>query len=187
MTFEMQTVRNKEIVDYFMNYFDYYGFGMVMTMFFNKLYPMNMFFNKLYPTNNPERTLHRENVSNQEIIESFRTMCEDDISESQIVAFYDMRVLLITMCDFSRKNRPEPDNVFEEMGQIMYKMTGTHDDFDFSNENENENDYSNENENENENENGSTQISNAQTQKRKRKSTKSKATNQTAKSSKKRK
>ena len=70
-----------------MNYFDYYGFGMAMTMFFSKLYPMNK------PYHN----------------------------RSEMDALYEMRALLMSMCDFARVARPEPDTIVKIMEDIMLR------------------------------------------------------------------
>ena len=82
-----QLMYNARLINYFMNYFDYYGFGIAMTMFFNKLYPMN----KLYH------------------------------NHSEMDALYEVRALLMSMCDFSRVNRPEPDTVLKIMEEIMLR------------------------------------------------------------------
>jgi hypothetical protein len=87
---------NQELINALMNYFDYFRFGMTMTMFFSALYPMN----------NHNQFINRKNNS------------LDPVHK----AFYDMRVLLIQMCQFSIKDRPEPDTVFTKMGTIVKKM-----------------------------------------------------------------
>jgi len=105
-------VRNMKISNNIMNYFDYFGFGMVMTMFFSRLYPKE------------------PNYKNGE---------ERD-------AYHKMRKLLMNMCDFSIQKRPLPDNVLQEMQQIMSGISNPL----FISINSNN---FNENENENENEN----------------------------------
>ena len=58
---------------------------------------MTMFFSALYPMNN---------------------MPINPVDK----AFYDMRVLLIQMCQFSIKDRPDPDTVLTRMDEIVEKM-----------------------------------------------------------------
>jgi serine/threonine protein kinase len=83
------TVRNANISDNIMNYFDFFGFGIAMTLFFSRLYPIN---EPIYK------------------------------NKSERDAYHKMRTLLMNMCDFSIENRPRPDNVLEEMEQIMKKI-----------------------------------------------------------------
>ena len=58
---------------------------------------MTMFFNKLYPMN---KLYH---------------------NHSEMDALYEVRALLMSMCDFSRVNRPEPDTVLKIMEEIMLR------------------------------------------------------------------
>ena len=82
-----QLMYDTRLINYFMNYFDYYGFGIAMTMFFNKLYPMNK------PYHN----------------------------HSEMDALYEVRALLMSMCDFARVARPEPDTIVKIMEEIMLR------------------------------------------------------------------
>lgn len=82
-------VRNANISDNIMNYFDFFGFGIAMTSFFSELYFMN---EPIYK------------------------------NKSEKVAYHEMRRLLMSMCDFSIENRPPPDNVLTMMEQIMTKI-----------------------------------------------------------------
>lgn len=84
---EGQLLPNTQLINYFMNYFDYYGFGMAMTMFFSKLYPMNK------PYHN----------------------------HSEMDALYEVRALLMSMCNFARVARPEPETVLKIMEEIMQR------------------------------------------------------------------
>lgn len=82
-----ELMHDTKLINYFMNYFDYYGFGVAMTMFFSKLYPMNK------PYHN----------------------------RSEMDALYEVRTLLMSMCDFARVARPEPETVLKIMEEIMQR------------------------------------------------------------------
>lgn len=81
--------KNEKISDGIMDYFDFFGFGIAMTIFFSTLFPINE------PSNN----------------------------SSEMTAFYSILQLLKSMCHFSIEERPHPDNILEEMQQIMKKIS----------------------------------------------------------------
>lgn len=78
----------EKISDGIMDYFDFFGFGIAMTLFFSTLFSINE------PNNN----------------------------SSEMAAFYSMLQLLKSMCHFSIKDRPHPNIIIEEMQQIMKKI-----------------------------------------------------------------
>jgi serine/threonine protein kinase len=80
--------KNEKISDGIMDYFDFFGFGIAMTIFFSTLFPIN----------------------------------ESSNNSSEMAAFYSMLQLLKSMCNFSIEERPYPDNILQEMQQIMKKI-----------------------------------------------------------------